>query len=234
MKKYEFCKAIGKYRLQTLRDNFGIDIQNLDISENFKDQKYIKAEMENDMFLFFRNNSLLGMLIGNERKKKFNEFDSNYTEEFENYNDNRLIRNRKNYTNLSDYIIRIKKSDMKLPRKIYHRPTNENSLNNRLAEYKRNKYNSITHEQIQDMIQKVITKISTNIFNQLPAEYKRLKWYSVNSYAELLEAFSKDVADYIASYKTLTNKDYFRFESAKNDYDNNKVQIIKFYNKLCK
>ena len=40
MKKYDFCKMVGKRALAILRNDFGVDIQNLDVSENFKGQKY--------------------------------------------------------------------------------------------------------------------------------------------------------------------------------------------------
>ena len=235
MKKYEFCKAVGKYGLKSLRNNFGVDIQNLDISENFKGQKYVKSEMENDMFLFFKGNILLGMLIGNERKKKFDEFEHNIIDEFESYSDNRLNRNRKNYTELSDYIVRIKKSDMKLLRKFNsceRHKTPRQLLKERLNDYKRSKYDSITNEQIEEMSKRIVVGISRVLFQKMPEEYQKIKWYHLNGYSELLEAFSKDITEYKRLYQSFIDEPRYDREYVERQYKDAKIEIIKYYNTL--
>ncbi len=247
MKKYDFCKIVGKNNLNTLRNDFGIDIQNLDVSENFKGLKYKKEEMENDLFLFFKGDKLLGMLIGNTRNKEYDSFER-YCGEFDRYPNNKLARNRKNYTEIATDIIRIKKSDrqLKMKERIYCRPvTAKQDLKKRLEIFKQNKYNSITHERIIKISTEVAAFISKNLFMEMPVEYKKIKWFSVDGYPGLLKAFADDVKDYQNSYKEFENLkkrfgDKYVYDrnsilsNIETNYRSNKVEIIKWYNTLIK
>ena len=231
MKKYDFCKMMRKAGLQVLRNEFKVDIEKLDVSNNFKGNKYTK-DMANDIFLFFNKKGFIGLTIGNKYDKKYDYLNTTFIDEFYcHYNRKTLNRNWKNLNIFATDVIHIKKSDMTL-RKKQNNTNKPKSLNERLKEYKINKYDKITHEQILNKSKEVVSFINERLFETLPNEYKYIKWFTINSYPKLLESFSKDVNDYIVSYNRMNKNKGFDEQFDINEYNTNKINILKWYKTL--
>lgn len=235
MKKFEFCKMVGKYDLEVLRNNFGIDIEHIDFEQNFKGQKYVKVNMENDLFLFFNDEYFIGALVGNKRLK--NNMLEHYSYVFDRY-DNKLARNRKNYTSESTVIIRIKREDMRLQRKFNHPTRRENQkaqLNARLLAYKAKKNENVSHDKVLQMGQEIVAYFNKNMFNkELVKDRTLFRLASLgDEYIYDCIKLTLDEIKNLEYYNKELNRSYiFNEEETKKYYNECKQSIIKIYRKI--
>lgn len=243
MEKYKFCKLCGKEVLNILHKDFNVDIEHLNISENYIDKKYIKSEMANDLLLFFSDDMLLGALKDSKRierqrtlmGRKWTEYYYQFEDKsygiFDSYG-KKVPRNRKHYLEHSTYVVRIKQQDMRRP--LVSKPVENKPLplSKRLDAYKISKVENITDEQIKGMINEVVNTISKNLFQPLPNDFMKIKCNYIHSYPEAMSEFMNIVRRYEQNKKDSElhkqmNIGYDLFFNEKR-MNENKIEIIEW------
>lgn len=243
MNKQKFCKLCGKEVLSILHKDFNVDIERLDVSKNYVNEKYIKSEMANDIFLFFNNDMLLGALKDNKRVKEkrvvfgrkylepYYQFESQSYDVFDCY-EKKVPRNRKHYLEHSTYVVRIKQQDMRRPpisKSVERKPL---PLSKRLDAYKISKVENVTDEQIKKMINEVVSSISKNLFQPIPNDFVKINCRYIRSYTEAMSEFMNVVRRYEQNKKDSElhkqmNIGYDLFFNEKR-MNENKIEIIEW------
>ena len=182
---------------------------------NGKHYNINKKLYSNDLFLFINDRgALVGATIG-----------ATYQRDFENYScyvfD--LIKNRKGLENRSNIILRIASED-----RIYTKRFNKKyseyvpstpSLKSRLKKYKNSKNKNIRPEQIENMLQELITTFANNVFNK---NYNIRKFRSVAGFYGDIEDLAQTSLSLARQYKTYSK----RLEQEKNKCKEQKLEWV--------
>lgn len=174
-----------------------------------------KKLYSNDLFLFINDRgALVGATIG-----------ATYQKDFENYScyvfD--LTKNRKGLENRSNIILRIASED-----RIYTRRFNKKyseyvpstpSLKSRLKKYKNSKNKNIRPEQVENMLQELITTFANNVFNK---NYDIRKFESVAGWYGDIEDLAQTSLSLARQYKQYSK----RLEREKNEYKEQKLEWV--------
>lgn len=161
-----------------------IKLLQIDISKcepiYFNGQAYKKSEHENNYFLFIDNEfKLMGILLGNSWDKDFEDIEQYEWTKPYSYGDH-IKKNRKNLTEGATHILMFT-PEMKVKRKAKPRPVGyknqkdyKRELESRLSRYKKEKYDSLTIEDCQNIIREAIAFFTNKLWTlgDRKAQYK--------------------------------------------------------------
>lgn len=150
----------------------GIDLAK-SIGEDFTGKKYTKKEHQEDVFIFLKHDKIIGALKGTEKLKEAYEGYSYWYDRPVNW---------KNLKQDAEKIIRIPKEQLIYKPKTYGRfKEKEKTIQDRLVEYKKNKYSYITIEGLEEILKRIAkgaTLFAMDSENKIEKkELRRAIWY---------------------------------------------------------
>ena len=163
-----------QYDNQYFMKNTGIDLAK-SIGEDFTNKKYVKKENENDVFVFIRNNSIIGVLKGTKKIKDV----SSYYEKPVNW---------KNLKVDAELIIRVPEDQLTYTyktKKTNRRTSPKEELLKRLEVYKKEKYSKISIEDLEEMVLKIsnaatLYSLELEENKEMDKELKKEIWFYSN------------------------------------------------------
>lgn len=222
----------------------------------FNEQVYKKNEHSNNWFLFLDKEFLIvGILLGNTWKKDYSEYEYYMPQQSSSSFKYQVVKNRKKLTEASYHILMIT-PEMQFQEKwtikeskplITSAKKAENkareareSLQRRLLEYKRNKYdNLLTNERAKEMITELILYLSSHMFqedkitNFSEKSYEAFGWHNNNIFDTIV--FASKVANQlhinILEYEKEKTSEYYRedWSYELNRIRESKIKIAKAY-----
>lgn len=231
-------RKVNKSLRRELAIFLSVDIQNCEPELN---PQYKKSMIDNLFIYLDENNRILGFTQGYAILRQQNNKYAIYAD---------YIRNRKNLlarcTNVLMFTpemrtFKINQHQYKSTWK--EQQDHKQNLKERLQQYKSNKYKNVSHEQIKEIIQNIISSLNNDIFtNNLTAKLNTSKigFYN-NSSIKLLRSFSNIAEEYILyysehqsslNYLSSNNSDYNEKDSYYYDKVESAKSTILYWNKL--
>ena len=172
LKKLPISKE--KYQNKRFMENTGINLAK-SIGEDFTNKKYVKKENENDVFVFIKNDSIIGILKGTKKIKDV----SSYYEKPVNW---------KNLKVDAELIIRIPQDQLTYvkKRKINTKTSSpKQELLKRLEVYKKEKYSKISIEDLEKMVLEIsnaatLYSLELEENKEMEKELKKEIWFYSN------------------------------------------------------
>ena len=209
----KMMEKVWRTNRRKLAIKLSVDIQNCEPILN----PTMKKDMKDNLFIYLNDNyEILGFLKGYEILRQLNNDFAIYVD---------YIRNRKNLLANAKYVLmftpEMRKFNIKPERyKSSWRENTQHTINlkNRLEEYKAKKYSNLTHEQIKDIIQNIVTKLNEDLFaNNLAEKFTSEIGYNRTS-IEILSRFMSITTNYIQSYNSFVREQNF-YNTKKENYN---------------
>lgn len=238
---------------QKLVEYLKVDVEKVQPID-FTNQKYKKADHENNLFLFIDKDMLLvGILNGNEWKKEQTQDFENYYP-YPQYNVGRVvIKNRKNMEEKAAFVLMLTpEMRTKSPKQRIRsnsKFTYKDDLKIRLTEYKKNKYERMPHDRVLSMVKEMVSGLNEVLFDDEKTKELLNRFRSVTGFYNDITYIVRSIVDagvtYDKSYKeyhrvlevfkkeAITESDFW-IRSSKNDMDKAKLEIIKWYKLFIK
>ena len=213
---------LTSYQYQRLMKYTGLDL-NKSVAIDFTNDKYDRKTQENDLFLFFKEGRLIGILKGGESKKEYGDIISYYAFK-------EIRQNWKNLKLNSDKILRVQKDQLTYSPKFKHnrKISHKQELMNRLEKYKANKNSNLSIDDLKSMTQESAQMITNLMLSsdekqqQYMEALKKVLWWT-HSNDNITEGFKK-VTDHLQELNRLKEKTYDIFGS---EYYMEKLQKLK-------
>ena len=172
LKKLPISKE--KYQNKRFMENTGINLAK-SIGEDFTNKKYVKKENENDVFVFIKNDSIIGILKGTKKIKDVSSYYENPV-------------NWKNLKLDAELIIRIPQDQLTYvkKRKINTKTSSpKQELLKRLEVYKKEKYSKISIEDLEKMVLEIsnaatLYSLELEENKEMEKELKKEIWFYSN------------------------------------------------------
>lgn len=229
--------ALTSYQYQRLMSITGIDL-NKSVAINFTNEKYDKNTQSNDIFLFIKGKSLIGVLKGGAFDKDYKDVIS--WEAYRNIN-----QNWKNLKLNAETILRVSKDQLtynasRRNNRYRRQPSHKQLLQQRLEKYKASKNNNLSINDLKVMIQQssqIITSLMLQPQNK-QVEYmeglKNILWWS-SSTSNISVGF-RTISDHMERLMRIENSlndQPFGRDYINEQLDKLKVEIVDF-NKILK
>lgn len=205
-----------KYHNKYFMKNTGIDLAK-SIGEDFTGKKYVKKENENDVFVFIKDNSIIGVLKGTKKIKDV----SSYYEKPVNW---------KNLKVDAELIIRVPEDQLTYTyktKKTNRRTSPKEELLKRLEVYKREKYSNISLEKLEKMVLEIsnaatLYSLELGENTELDKELKKEIWFYSNKTDAL-----RILPDLIRAIQDIKKEEKDFFGYIEENIKKAKVQVFK-------
>lgn len=190
-----------RYKRRDLASTLSV---NIETCEPILNSKMTKDSKDNLFVYVDKHYKILGFTKGYEIMKDYNDSFAIYTE---------YPKNRKNLLKNATFTLAFTPEMRTFNIKKYKMEETK-TLKDRLNEYKAKKHRDITNEQMQDIIQSILSKLNDDIFtNKLPIKLKGQSGYSnitttlISRFSILIQEFNWRVLDIERELKYYKDKE---------------------------
>ncbi|MFW6242654.1 MAG: hypothetical protein ACOC2W_00685 [bacterium] len=220
-----------RYNKNNLINVMKVDVENCH-PINFENETYSYKQHGNCLFLYIDEDyQVMGILKGSTHKKEFSNAES-YDNNPNWYNG--IIKNRKHLEPKAKYILMFTPSMRTYKPKHNNRKRNKShkdKLQERLLEYKKQKYNNINHQQLILMSKSLLNYFVDNLFTsnetQILEKVKKVDYWNSDNLTDVIQTFSNIVKDYKRYYDESQQEIFSNYYES--NLKNQKIKIIKWY-----